>query len=205
MAARTRTLPRVTSARTRAQLLLRARTRRTHLGSVGDARQEERRVHRAQHGEKCLSDCEEDLGDRGSNFATGSCGLSPSICTNTRVVRFVLLRYKFDLLRYRFITDKEKETRLFRHELGIAKTSTNCSSGRRRGDLEIRDANVADKAHLIIDVAMVHEFHGACDDIGPTERFGMLRTPIECSSTPPNARWTTTASTTCRTERLSCP
>ena len=29
------------------------------------------------------------------------------------------------------------------------------SRGRRRGDLEIRDANVADKAHLIIDVAMV--------------------------------------------------
>ena len=46
------------------------------------------------------------------------------------------------------------------------------SRGRRRGDLEIRDANVADKAHLIIDVAMVHEFHGACDDIG---RHGALR------------------------------
>ena len=35
------------------------------------------------------------------------------------------------------------------------------SRGRRRGDLEIRDANVADKAHLIIDVAMIHAFHGA--------------------------------------------
>ena len=46
------------------------------------------------------------------------------------------------------------------------------SRGRRRGDLEIRDANVADKAHLIIDVAMVHAFHGACDDIG---RHGALR------------------------------
>jgi len=32
--------------------------------------------------------------------------------------------------------------------------------------------NVADKAHLIIDVVMVHEFHGACDDIG---RHGALR------------------------------
>ena len=32
--------------------------------------------------------------------------------------------------------------------------------------------NVADKAHLIIDVVMVHEFHGACDDIG---RQGALR------------------------------
>ena len=31
------------------------------------------------------------------------------------------------------------------------------SRGRRRGDLEVRDANVADKAHLILDVAMVHE------------------------------------------------
>ena len=40
------------------------------------------------------------------------------------------------------------------------------SRGRRRGDLEVRDANVADKAHLILDVAMVNEFHGACDDIG---------------------------------------
>jgi len=40
------------------------------------------------------------------------------------------------------------------------------SRGRRRGDLEVRDANVADKAHLIIDVSMVHRFHGACDDIG---------------------------------------
>ena len=32
--------------------------------------------------------------------------------------------------------------------------------------------NVADKAHLIIDVVMVHEFHGVCDDIG---RQGALR------------------------------
>ena len=46
------------------------------------------------------------------------------------------------------------------------------SRGSRRGDLEIRDANVADKAHLIIDVAMIHAFHGACDDIG---RHGALR------------------------------
>ena len=37
------------------------------------------------------------------------------------------------------------------------------SRGRRRGDLEVRDANVADKAHLILDIALVHEFHGACD------------------------------------------
>ncbi len=46
------------------------------------------------------------------------------------------------------------------------------SRGSRRGDLEIRDAHIADKAHLILDVSMVHEFHGACDDIG---RNGALR------------------------------
>ena len=66
------------------------------------------------------------------------------------------------------------------------------SRGSRRGDLEIRDANVADKAHLIIDVAMVHEFTAPATTSVATERFGMLRTPIECSSTLPNARCRTT-------------
>ena len=79
------------------------------------------------------------------------------------------------------------------------------SRGSRRGDLEIRDANVADKAHLIIDVAMVHDSTAPATTSVATERFGMLRTPIASSSTLPSARCRTTASTTCRTERLSCP
>ena len=37
---------------------------------------------------------------------------------------------------------------------------------RRRGDLEARDAHVADKARLTLDVAMVHMFHGACSQRG---------------------------------------
>ena len=62
------------------------------------------------------------------------------------------------------------------------------SRGSRRCDLEVRDANVADKAHLIIDVAMVHEFHGACDDTVAMARLGMRRTPTACSLTLPSRR-----------------
>ena len=62
------------------------------------------------------------------------------------------------------------------------------SRGSRRCDLEVRDANVADKAHLIIDVAMVHEFHGACDDTVAMARLGMRRTPTACSLTLPSGR-----------------
>ena len=73
------------------------------------------------------------------------------------------------------------------------------SRGRRRGDLEVRDANVADKAHLILDVVMVHEFHGACDDIGRHGAPRHAQNPDRVLS----VRCRTTASTTCRKTRLS--
>ena len=46
------------------------------------------------------------------------------------------------------------------------------SRGQRRGDLEIKDFNVAGTANLIIDVAVVHDFHGKVAD---SARHGQLR------------------------------
>jgi hypothetical protein len=39
------------------------------------------------------------------------------------------------------------------------------SSGQRRGDLEIKGLNVAGTSDLIIDVAIVHDFHGSVADL----------------------------------------
>ena len=35
------------------------------------------------------------------------------------------------------------------------------SSGQKRGDLEIKRLNIAETADLVIDVAVVHDFHGS--------------------------------------------
>ena len=40
----------------------------------------------------------------------------------------------------------------------------NKSGGQRRGDLEIKGLNVAGMSDLIIDVALVHDFHGSVAD-----------------------------------------
>ena len=54
------------------------------------------------------------------------------------------------------------------------------SRGRRRGDLEVRDANVADKAHLILDVAMSMNSTAPATTSVAMARLGMLKTPTAC-------------------------
>ena len=48
------------------------------------------------------------------------------------------------------------------------------SSGQKRGDLEITRLNVSGTSDIIIDVAVVHEFHGS---VTQDERHGQLRHP----------------------------
>ena len=48
------------------------------------------------------------------------------------------------------------------------------SRGQKRGDLEIVALNATGKRNLIIDVAVVHEFHGK---VSHPERHGQLRHP----------------------------
>ena len=48
------------------------------------------------------------------------------------------------------------------------------SSGQKRGELEIKRLNVAGTSDLVIDVAVVHEFHGSVVQV---ERHGQLRHP----------------------------
>ena len=48
------------------------------------------------------------------------------------------------------------------------------SRGQRRGDLEIKGLNVAETTDLIVDVALVHDFHGNVVD---PARHGQLRHP----------------------------
>jgi hypothetical protein len=48
------------------------------------------------------------------------------------------------------------------------------SSGNKRGDLEIKRLNVAGTLDIIIDVAVVHEFHGS---VAQDDRHGQLRHP----------------------------
>ena len=46
------------------------------------------------------------------------------------------------------------------------------SRGQKRGDLEIKRLNVAGTSDLIIDVAVVHEFHSS---VAQADRHGQLR------------------------------
>ena len=48
------------------------------------------------------------------------------------------------------------------------------SSGQKRGDLEIKRLNVAGTPDIVVDVAVVHDFHGSVVD---AERHGQLRHP----------------------------
>jgi len=62
------------------------------------------------------------------------------------------------------------------------------SRGRCCGDIEVRGMAIADKPHTVLDVAMVHDFLGACNNVAQLGGSATLRTQVACSLMLPSAR-----------------
>ena len=52
----------------------------------------------------------------------------------------------------------------------------------------VRGMAIADKPHTVLDVAMVHDFLGACNNVAQLGGPATLRTQVACSLMLPSAR-----------------
>ncbi len=58
----------------------------------------------------------------------------------------------------------------------------------RHDDIEVCGMAIADKPHTVLDVAMVHDVLGACNNVAQLGGSATLRTQVACSLMLPSAR-----------------